>query len=155
MACWSLNASGAYQNGSLLSNDQLSSEETSLNAELNGDAILGSFSTIENKGNASLLRRNDGAAYVQVGSVQSALSSPFGLGVGDSSSTWQMLAAEPVAGQNQILWRNNVGNDFHVWTLNSSWSWQSSSDNISPTSPADLGLETSFQLDLNGKGIIG
>ena len=83
------------------------------------------------------------------------MSSPFGLGVGDSSSTWQMLAAETVAGQNQILWRNNVGNYFHVWTLNSSWSWQSSSGNINPGTPAALGLETNFQLDLNGNGVIG
>jgi hypothetical protein len=66
-----------------------------------------------------------------------------------------MLAAEIVGEQPQILWRNNPANFLHVWTLSSSWSWQSSSGNFSPLSSAALGLETSFALDLNGNGVIG
>jgi hypothetical protein len=66
-----------------------------------------------------------------------------------------MLAAETVGGENQILWRNNPGNFLHVWTLDSSWNWQSSSGNFAPTSATALGLETNFQVDLNGNGVIG
>jgi hypothetical protein len=106
-ARWSLDASGAYQTGTFLSGDQLYSEETSLNADLNGDAIIGAaFSALDNQGNTTLLRRNDGQAFVETADQRYRVSSPFNLGTGDASSTWQMLAAETVDDQNQILWRN-------------------------------------------------
>ena len=140
----------------LLSNSQLIHEEAALNTDLNGDAIIGApLTAIESQGNATLQRQSDGMAAVRVGSTLYPVSSPFGLGTGNTSSEWQMLAAETVAGQNQILWRNNPANFLHVWTLNSSWSWQSSAGNFAPSSAASLGLETSFQLDLNGNGMIG
>jgi hypothetical protein len=134
----------------------LINEEVAVNADLNGDLITGSpLTAIESQGNASLLRQSDGMAAVQIGSNLYSVTSPFGLGAGDASSEWQMLAAEIVGEQPQILWRNNPANFLHVWTLSSSWSWQSSSGNVSPLSSAALGLETSFALDLNGNGVIG
>jgi len=156
VARWELNSSGAYTTGTLLSTSQLINEEVAVNADLNGDLITGSpLTAIESQGNASLLRQSDGMAAVRIGSNLYSVTSPFGLGAGDASSEWQMLAAETVGDQNQILWRNNPGNFLHVWTLSSSWSWQSSSGNFSPLSSAALGLETSFALDLNGNGVIG
>jgi ELWxxDGT repeat protein len=155
-ARWDLNSAATYQSGALLSPSQLIAEEVAIHADLNADGIIGTGSTtIENQGNASLLRQSDGLAAVQVGGRIYAVSSPFGLGTGDASSEWQMLAAEAVGLQNQILWRNNPGNFLHLWNLDASWSWQSSSGNFAPSSAAALGLETSFQLDLNGNGVIG
>jgi serralysin len=155
-ARWDLNASGAYQTGTLLTASQLINEEVAINADLSGDAIIGSaFTTLESKGGATLLRNSDGKAWVRVGSDLYTVASPFGLGTGDSTSTWQMLAAETIGEKNQILWRNNPGNFLHVWSLDASWSWQSSAGSISPSSPEALGLETSFQIDLNGNGLIG
>ena len=153
---WELNGSGAYQSGAQLTASQLISEETVVNADLNGDSIIGgNFTTLESNGNATLLRKSDGLAVVRVGTDQFSVTSPFGLGTGNASSTWQILAAEKVGNQNQILWRNNPGNFLHVWTLDASWHWQSSSANVAPSSAAALGLETNFQLDLNGNGVIG
>jgi hypothetical protein len=155
-ARWQLDGSGRYQTGAFLSASELIAEEVGLQADLNGDAIIGPTSTtIESQGNASLLRQSDGLAAVRShGSVDPVIS-PFGLGVGDASQEWQMLAAETVEGENQILWRNNLSNSLHVWTLNASWSWQSSSAMINPSTAAALGLETSFQIDLNGDRLIG
>ena len=147
---------GNYQTGSFLSSDELYSEETAISADLNGDSIIGAaFSTIESQGNATLLRRHDGQAFVQAGSERYAVASPFKIGTEDPSGTWQMLAAETIADHNQILWRNNADQVLHVWTLNRSWSWQSSSGNIDPSSAAGLELATNFQIDLNGSGLIG
>ncbi|MFN9693307.1 MAG: hypothetical protein ACK550_05860, partial [Synechococcaceae cyanobacterium] len=155
-ARWSLDASGAYQTGTFLSGDQLYSEETSLNADLNGDAIIGAaFSTLDNQGNTTLLRRNDGQAFVETADQRYRVSSPFNLGTGDASSTWQMLAAETVDDQNQILWRNNADDVLDLWSLDSGWHWQSSTGPINPFSPAALGLETHFQVDGNRDGLIG
>ncbi|MFO0016697.1 MAG: hypothetical protein ACK52U_09085, partial [Synechococcaceae cyanobacterium] len=156
LARWNLSASGTYQSGAFLSSDELYSEEASLNADLNGDAIIGAaYTAIESQGNATLLRRNDGQAFVEAGGSRYRVSSPFNLGVGDSSSTWQMQAAEQVDGQNQILWRNNAEKVLHLWNLDAGWNWQSSNGAINPLSPAALGLEASFQVDLNGNGVIG
>ena len=152
---WDLNANGVYLSGTLTAS-QVISDEVAIHADLNGDAIIGpSSSTIENKGNTTLLRNSDGMAAVRVGSELYSVTSPFGLGTGDSSSTWQMLAAEIVGEQPQILWRNNPDNFLHVWNLDPAWNWQSSFGNVNPLSGAALGLETSFSLDLNGNGVIG
>jgi len=129
--------------------------ETTYNLDANRDGLTGQTISLDSQGNAALLRRNDGKAYVEAAGVRDAVISPFGLGSGDASSEWQMLAAENVGGQNQILLRNNPGNVLQVWNLNSAWSWQSSSSNINPLSAAALGLETSFQVDANGDGVIG
>ena len=94
-------------------------------------------------------------AALRVGGTVYPASSPFGLGTGDASSTWQLLAAEHLGGQNQILWCNNPGNFLHVWSLNSNWSWQSSFGTINPSAIAAFGLESNVQLDLNGDGVIG
>lgn len=84
--------------------------------------------TLENKGNASLLRRSDGQAPVQIGSI---------------------------AGTNTILWRNNTSNHLHTWTLNSSWAWQGSQGQISLSCQEAWALESSFQIDANKDDIIG
>ena len=156
IALWYLDANASYQSGGMLSESQVFANETSINTDLNGDAIIGSpFASVETQGNASLLRRSDGQAVVQVGSNRYPVASPFNLGVGDSKTTWQMLAAKTVAGQNQILCRNNSGNYLHLWSLNGSWGWQSSYGEINPFSPLALSLETNLQVDLNGNGVIG
>ena len=129
--------------------------ETTYDLDANRDGLTGQTLSLDSQGNAALLRRNDGKAYVEAAGVRDAVISPFGLGTGDASSDWQMLAAETVADQNQILLRNNPGNVLQVWNLNSAWSWQSSSSNINPFSAAALGLETSFQVDANGDGMVG
>jgi hypothetical protein len=155
-ARWSLDTSGAYQTGTFLSAVQLYSEEASLNADLNGDAIIGpAYTTLESQGNTTLLRRNDGQAFVETAGQRDPITSPFQLGTGDASSTWQMLAAETIDDQNQILWRNNADDVLDLWTLDSGWHWQSSTGAINPFSPAALSLETRFQVDGNRDGLIG
>jgi ELWxxDGT repeat protein len=146
-ARWDLNSAATYQSGALLSASQLIAEEVAIHADLNADGIIGTGSTaIESQGNASLLRQSDGLAAVQVGGTLYAVSSPFNLGTGSTSTEWQMLAAETVGLQNQILWRNNPGNFLHLWTLNSSWSWTGSSGAFSPFSPEGSTLLAQFGL---------
>ncbi|MEB3360869.1 MAG: hypothetical protein VKI42_01955, partial [Synechococcaceae cyanobacterium] len=156
LARWSLKASGTYEAGAFLSSDELYSEEERFTADLNGDAIIGAaYTTLESQGNASLLRRNDGQAFVEADGNRYRVSSPFNLGSAELTNTWQMFAAETIEGQNQILWRNNDANILHLWSLDASWTWQSSAGAINPFSPAALGLETSFQVDVNSNGGIG
>ena len=116
------------------------------------------FSTLEAQGYTKLLRGiNDGLASVQIGFTTTPitfLGSPTS--PGDSSSTWQMLAAETIDGANKLLWRYIPTGQVHVWALDSSWGWTGADTGIvDPSSGAGWGLESSFQLDLTGDSIIG
>jgi hypothetical protein len=108
--------------------------------------IGAAFTSLDFWGNASLLRRSDGQAFVETNGNRYRVRSPFNLGTEDPSGEWQMLAAETVGNQNQILWRNNPGNFLHVWNLDSSWNWQSSAGTIDPTSPQGSTLLAQFGL---------
>ena len=66
-----------------------------------------------------------------------------------------MLAAETIAGNNQILLRNNTYNFLHTWTLDANWNWQSSNGADAFNSPGAWELESSFQVDANRDWIIG
>lgn len=117
---WQLDSGGAYSSGLVLSTSQLISEATNLNVDFNSEAIVeSSHTTIETDGNASLLRQAGGLAEVRVGGTEYPVGAPCGPGTGDASSDWQMLAAENIAGQNQILWRHSPGNFYDLWNLNS------------------------------------
>jgi len=158
---WTLDSSWAWQSSSPLidrSSPQTWDIETGFQLDLNNDTIIGApFSTVESLGNTTLLRRGDDRAFVQsAGSTTSQIiSSPWGANVGNATSEWQMLAAETIAGSNQILWRHGPSDQLHLWTLNASWSWQSSSALIPRSSSQVWDIETGFQLDLNNDTIIG
>ena len=62
------------------------------------------------------------------------------------------VAAENIAGTNQILWI--VSGTFFVWTMTSSWVYVSATG-INITSPDAFDLEIIFRVDLNGDGILG
>jgi len=131
--------------------------ESSFQVDANGDGIIGSpHSTIEAQGNTSLLRHANGQAYSQVGSITPiAIISPWGTPVGSSNSAWQMLAAENIAGVNQILLRNNSGNFLHTWTLDANWKWTSSNGTVPLNEASGWSLESYFQVDANNDGVIG
>jgi hypothetical protein len=75
---------------------------------------------------------------------------------GSASSSWQMLAAETIGTANKILWRYNPTGQVHVWALDTNWAWTGADTGLVDTnSSAGWGLESSFQLDLNGDSIIG
>jgi hypothetical protein len=118
--------------------------------------------TIDLFGNTRLLNRGDGKAFVEFGpgpgpipGMRKEISSPWNSPVGNEFSEWQMLAAETIAGNNQILLRNNTYNFLHTWTLDANWNWQSSSGADAFNSPGAWWLESSFQVDANRDWIIG
>ena len=87
--------------------------------------------------------------------IRQEISSPWGVNVGSDSSEWQIVAAETLAGTNQILWRNNTYKFLHRWNLDANWNWQSSGGSDGFNTAAAWDLETSFQVDATRDGIIG
>ena len=117
--------------------------------------ILNDDQAVENQGNASLLRRSDGQAFVRSGGVTRMVTAPWSTKVGAAADDWKMLAAETIKGVNQILWRYKPTRQIHLWNLDANWAWQSSSLLIDRTSPQAWDIETGFQLDLNNDTTIG
>lgn len=70
-------------------------------------------------------------------------------------SGWETLAAETVAGVNQVIWKNIPGNYLHLWTMDSNWAWLSSTGAWGLRSGEALQQEINFQQDFNGNGVIG
>jgi hypothetical protein len=128
--------------------------ESSFQLDLNGDLFVGPpVIPIEFQGNTSLVRRfiNGDQLYVSVGSTFTPIT-VFG---SPASFPLQMLAAETIGTTNKILLRNILG-QFYVWDLDSSWNWTGTASGLVDTnSSTSWGLESSFQLDLNGDSIIG
>jgi hypothetical protein len=156
---WSLDANWNLQSasGSDGFNSPRASElETSFQVDATRDGITGApFTTIEALGYTKLLRRGDGKAFVEVGGARQEITSPWNSTAGDNSSEWQMLAADTIAGVNQILWRNNTSSFLHIWSLDANWNLQSSSGSDGFNTAKAWELETSFQVDATRDGITG
>jgi hypothetical protein len=157
---WSLDAIWTWQSSSgadPFNTPRAWELETIFQVDGNRDGITGApFTTLEAQGDTKLLSRGDGKAFVEYGAgMRQEISSPWNSPVGNDSSEWQMVAAEMIAGTNQILWRNNTSNFLHTWSLDAIWTWQSSSGADGFNTPRAWELETNFQVDGNHDGIIG
>jgi len=160
LTTWNLDANWSWQSSSDAYDFYTPSAwdlETSFQVDANKDGIIGvPFTTIETQGNTKLLSRGDDKAFVEYGAgTRQEISSPWNSPVGSDSSEWQMVAADAIAGGNQILWRNNTSNFLHLWNLDANWNWQSSSGSDGFNTPAAWELETSFQVDATKDGITG
>jgi len=113
--------------------------------------------TIEDQGNTKLFRRSDGLAFVESGAGRrQEITAPWGISAtGSDNNEWQMLAAETIGDNNQVLWRNNTSNFLHIWNLDANWNLQSTTGAYGFNTPKAWELETSFQVDGNGDGIHG
>ncbi len=61
-----------------------------------------------------LLGRNDGLAFVEVGSSRQQVTAPWGATAGGPTETWQMLGAETLGSTNTILFRHNPTSSLHT-----------------------------------------
>jgi len=157
---WSLDANWTWQSSSgvdAFNTPRAWELETIFQVDATRDGITGAPpTTLESQGNTKLLKRGDGMAFVEFGAgTRQEINSPGGVNVGSDSSEWQMMAAETIAGTNQILWRNNTANVLHLWSLDANWTWQSSSGFDGFNTSRAWELETIFQVDATRDGITG
>jgi hypothetical protein len=68
---------------------------------------------------------------------------------------WQILAAETVNSENQVIWKNVSQDLAHLWRLDSNWNWVSTEAISGLNSAAALTQETVFGIDINGDGVTG
>ena len=114
---------------------------------------------VESVGFNMLKKRLSSGLYVAQRTETGAQEAPISkdgsqIYAGIYGSDWQVLAAEQVNGVNQLLWKNSAVNRLHVWSLDSSWNWQSSAGWDEPTSTIGQELEADFGIDLDGNGTV-
>jgi cytochrome c2 len=168
---WYTDASGNYLSSPIGTvsgtSAALESFEVSFNHDLNGDGIIGPpppgpppppppTTVIESSGTTSLL--TDGTHYyLQVGTGPMIELSYGGAPVvAGANGGWTPIAAQQISAGFEVAWKLAGSNQYAVWDTDSSGNYVSTPINdVSGTSAALESIETSFNHDLNGDGIIG
>ncbi|MET4089337.1 M10 family metallopeptidase C-terminal domain-containing protein [Bradyrhizobium sp. S3.5.5] len=164
---WKNSANGAFSFWSTDSNGNFvthlapdaagnSTTVTSLEAmfqqDLNGDGAIGAGSvTIESAGSTSL---------VQVGSNYYLDSISTGTGptlkYGGSAGTWSPVGAEQVSSGYDVAWKDSATEAFSFWITDSNGNFVTHlAPDAAGNSTTVTSLESTFQQDLNGDGMIG
>jgi S-formylglutathione hydrolase FrmB/cytochrome c2 len=164
-AVWDTDSSGNYVSSPISNvsgaSAALESIEPSFNDDLNGDGIIGvppasGRTVIESSGTTSLL--TDGTDYF----LQPAGGAAVELGYGGAPivvgqfGAWTPIAAQQTATGYEIALKNGSADQYGVWDTDSNGNYVSSPiSSVSGTSDALESIETSFNDDLNGDGVIG
>jgi S-formylglutathione hydrolase FrmB/cytochrome c2 len=139
----------------------LESIEVGFNYDLNGDGVIGvpplsSWTLIESSGTTSLL--TDGTYYyLRAGSGPVVALTDNGAPITASElGAWTMIAAQQTATGYEVALKEAGANLYGVWDTDSTGNYVSAPlSSVSGTSPALESMETSFNYDLNGDGVIG
>ncbi|MEB3334912.1 MAG: S8 family serine peptidase [Cyanobacteriota bacterium] len=114
------------------------------------------FQAVEAYGATKLLRDGGDKLYAQQGNGTPIAIKSLGSQVPLlDSSGWQVLAAETVAGVNQVMRKNITNNSYQLWTLDAAWNVQSSTGDWQSGSSQLMAQENNFLQDFNNDGIIG
>ncbi|MGB7084342.1 MAG: Ig-like domain-containing protein, partial [Phormidesmis sp.] len=63
-------------------------------------------------------------------------------------SGWEILAADTIDGQNQVLWKNVETQNLGLWTMDDSWNFVSG-EALTPNALEILGFQDEFNIDLS------
>jgi len=173
---WDTDTSGSYVSSVLSyapgTSAALESIETSFNYDLNGDGVIGvpsggasggtggttggSMTVIESSGTTSLLTDGTHYFFQPNGGAAVELSyngSPVTAG---EFGAWTPIAAQQTSTGYEVALKDGSADLYGVWDTDASGNWTSGPiSNVSGTSPALESIETSFNYDLNGDGVIG
>ena len=137
-------------------NPALQSAESTFQLDLNGDGAVAAVGTvIESVGATDLVQSGNNyflyAHGTSSGPVLSYNGSPVTVG---EFSGWTPIGAEPMNGGYRIAWKLAGADSYTIWNTDSTGNYVSTlASTVSGTSLQTI--ETSFQQDLNGDGVIG
>ena len=112
------------------------------------------MSFVENNGGVALVKNAVGQVFAKVGAAAPD-DITFGVSqVNEISGPWRVMAAEAIGGVNKVATRHDSG-ALSIWQVDANWNFVAQDAFVGGTSAAAFALETSFQTDLNGDGIVG
>jgi subtilisin family serine protease len=110
---------------------------------------------IESAGNTKLVKDTTNKYFAQVGTA-TPIAIKNGVQIYQNIyAGWQIIAAETVNGENQVIWKNVSQDLAHLWRLDSNWNWVSTEAISGLNSAAALAKESVFGVDINGDGVTG
>jgi len=134
----------------------LESLETTFNQDLNGDGMIGPTKTvIQTDGPTSLTQVANEFFLDNSSGVGPALQLNGAPVVAGQFGGWTPIGAVQTAGGYDVAWKNATLGLYTYWTTDSSGNHLADSTPMSGSSSALESLETVFNQDLNGDGVIG
>src|SRR5215469_5537837 len=138
----------------------LESLETTFKQDLNGDGVIGlsgPSTVIESFGSTSLVQTGSNYFFYPTGGSAVELSYGGAPVVVGQFGAWAPIGVEQTASGYEVALKLAGADQYTVWYTDSSGNFVSFAFNntVSGTSGALESLETSFQQDLNGDGLIG
>jgi 20S proteasome alpha/beta subunit len=161
---WNTDSNGNYLSSILNvvsgSSAALESLETSFQQDLNGDGFIPPPppppTVIEAFGSTSLLQAGNNYFLEPNGGSAIELSYGGGPVVAGQFGQWVPIGAEQTASGYEVAWKIAGSDQYTVWDTDSNGNYLSSVLNVVSGSIAAFeSVETSFQQDLNGDGLIG
>ena len=132
--------------------------ETTFHQDFNGDGTIGVTTNVIESTGSTILQQVANNYYLNPSSGGTGPELKFGgtaLTAGQFGGSWTLLGAEAVSGGYDVAWRNTATGLFTVWNVDSNGNCVSNLiSGAAPNSSALESLETTFQQDLNGDGII-
>ena len=155
---WTTNSEGVITRGSGWKKEEtMLSWETKFDVDLNGDEIIGnSFTIVEEKGTATFAKDLNGTYFIIDGNKELQVKSKRRRSYNDTTNSyWNIIAAESNDSESYDLLlqgQNKFDGKAAIWTTNSegvitSGSGWKVNDDLLP-------LENTFEVDLNGDGVI-
>ena len=143
---------GVYRYSSSALTPPATGDSYTLHLSMLNDAV---FTPIESAGNTKLVKDAANKYFAQVG-TNNPIAIKNGVQIYENIyAGWQILAAETVNSENQIIWKNASEDLAHLWRLDSNWNWVSTEAISGLNSAAALTQETVFGIDINGDGVTG
>ena len=165
---WVTDNNGNYLSNTLTSVSEtsaaLQSIETSFHQDLNGDGTIGppapppppAQTVIEGFGSTSLVQNGSNYLLDPGGGSTVALSYAGAPVVAGQFGAWAPIGAEQTASGYEVAFKVTGADQYTVWDTDKSGNYVSNAfDVVSGASTALQSIETSFQQDLNGNGVIG
>jgi hypothetical protein len=158
---WSTDSNGNFTSNILSNVSQtdasLKSIETSFHQDLNGDGVIGILATPIEAFGSTKLDQVANNYYLDSGSAGSGplLKYAGAAVVAGQFYPWTPIAVEATAGGYEVAWKLPGTDQYTIWNTDSSGNYLSSPyGNLSGSSTTFKSLESSFQQDLNGDGVI-
>jgi serralysin len=155
---WNTDSNGNYISLNVYSGTSTAFEslETSFHQDLNGDAVIGvPTAVIESLGSTSLVQVGNNYFFSPGPGITGTELKISGAAVAAGQfAPYTPIGVEQTTGGYEVALQNAGTNQFSIWNTDSNGNFVSFNV-YSGTSAALESLETSFQQDLNGDGVIG
>ena len=161
---WSIDISGNYTANIIGtvsgSSSELKALESTFHQDLNGDGVIGVTAnvTIEAFGSTTFVQAG-GNYYLYANGTSSGPSLKYAgtpVSVGQYGPSWAPIAAEQTGAGYNVVWKNASADQYGAWSTDISGNYTANIIGTVSGSSSELKtLESSFQQDLNGDGVIG